>query len=77
MINCVVLNTSRGDEVTLNDSTKLASPLRRNSMLPVPATIDSSKVATRSASANTFEALLAGRVFAKVGGVVSPAAEIT
>ena len=39
MINCAVLNVSLGEEITLNDSTKLALLLRRNSMLPLPATI--------------------------------------
>ena len=77
MVNCAVLNVNLVDEATLNDSTKLPSLLLRNSMLPVPATIVSSKVATRLASANTFVALLAGMVLPKVGGVVSPAAVIT
>ena len=77
MINCVVLKVNRVDEATLNDSTTTASLLRRNSMLPLPATIVSSKVATRLSAVNTFAALLAGMVPTKVGGVVSPTAVIT
>ena len=61
-----------GEDATSKDSTTLLSLVFLIVMLPVPAWMGSSKVATRFAPTGTFEALSAGIVPMRTGGVMSP-----